>query len=262
MFSFKRRAARPAVPVSPSARPALPPGRRCYAVGDIHGRLDLLGETMDMIRRDLEDHPVEKAFLVFLGDLIDRGPASAQVIERLRTEDWNWVTPVFLLGNHEEALLGSYDGDFDTLRAWTGFGGAETAQSYGVPSVLLLKNEWPGFLGALRAAIPQEHIAFLRDFYDRFALGDYLFVHAGIRPGVALERQNPSDMRWIREEFLLSTADFGKVVVHGHTIADQPQRPGNRIGIDTGAYRTGVLTTLRLDGDEQRFLQTGSAAAR
>jgi len=260
MFSFKRRGARPAAPPASLARPALPAGRRCYAVGDIHGRLDLLDRALDAVRADLDADPVERAFLVFLGDLIDRGPDSCGVIERLRTKQWNGITPVFLLGNHEEAMLASYDGDMETLRAWVGFGGADTAQSYGVPSVLLLKNDWPGFLSALRNAVPQEHIAFLRDFYDQFALGDYLFVHAGVRPGVALERQNRRDLRWIREEFLLSDADFGKVVVHGHTIASEPQLLPNRIGIDTGAYHTGVLTTLRLEGEEQRILQTSPAS--
>ena len=216
---------------------------------------------MEQIRADMRRHPVERAFLVFLGDLIDRGPTSAQVVEQLRTADWNWITPVFLLGNHEEAMLAAVDGDLDALRAWTGFGGAETAQSYGVSPVLLLKNDWPGFLNALRAAIPREDIAFLRGFYDQFALGDYLFVHAGIRPGVALDRQNPADMRWIREEFLQSPVDFGKVVVHGHTISEAPELRPNRIGIDTGAYRTGRLTALRLDGDKQEIMQTDPGAA-
>lgn len=243
-------------PTAPSSAPSLPADRRCYAVGDIHGRLDLLNQVLGQIRADMQQSPVERAFLVFLGDLIDRGPSSAQVIEQLRTADWSWITPVFLLGNHEEAMLAAYDGDLETLRAWTGFGGTETAESYGIPPVLLLRNDWPGFLGALRAAVPREHIAFCREFYDQFALGDYLFVHAGVRPGVALDRQAPKDLRWIREEFLLSAVDFGKVVVHGHTIAEQPQLLANRIGIDTGAYRTGVLTTLRLQGHEQRFLQT------
>jgi len=116
-------------------------------------------------------------------------------------------------------------------------------------------------MNELRAAIPAAHIDFLRQFYDQFALGDYLFVHAGVRPGVALDRQSPRDLRWIREEFLLSSADFGKVVVHGHTISEEPQLLGNRIGIDTGAYRTGLLTTLRLQGEDQRILQTAVAPA-
>jgi serine/threonine protein phosphatase 1 len=213
------------------------------------------------IRADMEENPTERAFLVFLGDLIDRGPQSGEIIEHLRTRDWNWITPVFLLGNHEESMLAAYDGDLGALRAWTGFGGAETAQSYGVSPVLLLKDDWPGFLGALRAAVPPEHVAFLREFYDQFALGDYLFVHAGVRPGVALDRQNPNDLRWIREEFLTSTANFGKVVVHGHTISEKPEFLANRIGIDTGAYRTGVLTVLRLEGESQAILPLGADIA-
>jgi len=260
MISFRWRQPR-TVDVTPAAAPAVPTGRRCYAVGDVHGRLGLLEQLLRQIRADMDAQPAERAFLVFLGDLIDRGPASAQIVERLRTADWNWITPVFLLGNHEEAMIAAYDGDLEALRAWTGFGGAETAASYGVSPVLLLKDDWPGFLNALRAAIPREHVEFMRGFYDQFALGDYLFVHAGVRPGVPIDRQKPADLRWIREEFLLSSAEFGKVVVHGHTIAEEPQLRANRIGIDTGAYRTGVLTALRLDGDEQRIMQTDPASA-
>jgi serine/threonine protein phosphatase 1 len=260
MLNFKWRQRRNTAEARPVA-PVVPSDRRCYAVGDIHGRLDLLDDLLGQIRADMERHPVERAFLVFLGDLIDRGPASAQVVGQLRTAEWDWITPVFLLGNHEEAMIAAYDGDIEALRAWTGFGGAETAESYGVSSVLLLRDDWPGFLNALRAAIPRDDIEFLRGFYDQFALGDYLFVHAGVRPGVALDRQNPADLRWIREEFLKSPVDFGKVVVHGHTICAQPELLANRIGIDTGAYRTGLLTALRLDGDDQRVMQTAPAPA-
>jgi serine/threonine protein phosphatase 1 len=260
MISFKWRQPRNTA-ATPSAPPAVPADRRCYAIGDIHGRLDLLDDMLERIRTDMEQQPVERAFLVFLGDLIDRGPASAQVVARLRTAEWDWITPVFLLGNHEEAMIAAYDGDIEALRAWTGFGGAETAESYGVSSVLLLKDDWPGYLNALRAAIPREDIEFLRGFYDQFALGDYLFVHAGVRPGVALDRQNPADLRWIRDEFLKSPKDFGKVVVHGHTICEQPELLANRIGIDTGAYRTGVLTGLRLHGTDQLVMQTEPKAA-
>jgi serine/threonine protein phosphatase 1 len=259
MLRFKRRS--PVAP-TPSAAPVVPPGRRCYAIGDIHGRLDLMLDAVAAIRADLIAHPVDRAYLVLVGDLIDRGPRSREIIEFLRTQDWAGITPVFLLGNHEEALLAAYDGDLDALRRWMGFGGAETAESYGVPSVLLLKGDWQGYWQALRAAIPSEHVAFIRDFYDRFALGDYLFVHAGVRPGVAIERQNPADLRWIREEFLRSADDFGAVVVHGHTICEEPELLPNRIGIDTGAYRTGLLTVLRLEGAEQRIIAVrGSAAA-
>jgi serine/threonine protein phosphatase 1 len=240
---------------------SLPAGRRCYAVGDVHGRLDLLTEALDAIRADLETHPIERAFVVFLGDLIDRGPASREIVEMLRTADWAGINPVFLLGNHEEALLASYDGDLDALRNWMGFGGAETAQSYGISPVLLLKGDWFGFHRALRAAIPAEHVEFIRGFYDQFGLGDYLFVHAGVRPGVDISRQDPRDLRWIRDEFLRSDADFGKVVVHGHTICEAPEERANRIGIDTGAYRTGHLTTLRLEGAARRFTATGTQPA-
>lgn len=236
------------------APPRLPEGRRCYAVGDVHGRLDLLQSAIATVRGDVVAHPAERVFLVFLGDLIDRGPFTREVVELLRSADWAGITPVFLLGNHEEALLAGYDGDLAALRSWAGFGGAETAQSYGVSPVLLLKEDWQAYWQAIRAAIPPEHIEFLRGFYDQFALGDYLFVHAGVRPGQPIDAQHPRDLRWIREEFLRSTEDFGKVVVHGHTISDEPELLPNRIGIDTGAYRTGRLTVLRLEGTDQRII--------
>ncbi len=252
MFSFRRRqAARSPVSVAP---PSLPAGRRVYAIGDVHGRFDLLAPAIEAVRGDLAAAPVDRVFLVFLGDLIDRGPASREVLEVLRTADWQGITPVFLLGNHEEAMLAAYDGDLGALRNWVGFGGAETAESYGVPPVLLLREDWRGYWQAVRAAVPPEHVEFVRGFYDQFALGDYLFVHAGVRPGVALEQQDPRDLRWIRDEFLLCPDHHGKVVVHGHTVADAPELLANRIGIDTGAYRTGRLTTLRLEGTDRRIL--------
>lgn len=197
--------------------------------------------------------------MVFLGDLIDRGADSRGVIEHLMTADWGAITPVFLMGNHEEAFLASYNGDLDMLRAWAAMGGAETAESYGVPPVSLLKGDWHQFLFDLRAAVPSSHIDFVGAFYDSFEMGDYLFVHAGVRPGVALDAQNPRDLRWIRGEFLDSASDFGKVVVHGHTVAAEPCSQNNRIGIDTGAYRSGRLTALRLEGAERAFIATGAA---
>lgn len=242
--------------------PGLPEGRRCYAIGDIHGRLDLLLSALSAVRSDLAAYPVDRAFLVILGDLIDRGPSSRDVVEYLRTADWSWITPVFLLGNHEEVLLAAYDGDLAALRSWTGFGGAETAESYGVSLVLLLRDDWQGYWQALRAAVPAEHIEFLRGFYDQFALGDYMFVHAGVRPGTPIDGQNPRDLRWIRDEFLLCPDDFGKMVVHGHTISDAPEFRSNRIGIDTGAYRTGRLTVLRLEGEERRVLDLDDGQAQ
>ena len=248
MFQFRRQLTPPRVAIAP---PAVPPGQRVYAIGDVHGRLDLLVPAIDAVRADMAAAPAERAFLVFLGDLIDRGPASRQVVDLLRRADWSWITPVFLLGNHEEAMLAAYDGDLIALRDWTGFGGAETAESYGVSAV---HHDCRSYWQALRDAIPREHIAFLRSFRDRFTLGDYLFVHAGIRPGVPIDRQHPRDLRWIREEFLDCRDHHGKVIVHGHTIVDAPELLPNRIGIDTGAYRTSRLTKLRLEGGQQVIL--------
>ncbi len=259
MVSFRRRPIAQVPVVAPP--PSLPPGRRVYAIGDVHGRLDLLHRAVDAALVDVATDPIERVYLVFLGDLIDRGPASREILELLSTRDWGGVIPVFLLGNHEEAMLAAYDGNRRLLRDWMGFGGAETAESYGVPSVLLLRDDWQGYWQALRAAVPADHVEFLRGFYDRFELGDYLFVHAGIRPGVPIEDQDPRDLRWIRDEFLLSRESHGKVVVHGHTVADRPELLHNRIGIDTGAYRTGLLTLLRLQDAEQRVMIIGHDAA-
>ena len=240
-----------------SSDPAGAPGYRAYAIGDIHGRLDLLEDLLAKIHAELQHYPAEKTLLIFVGDLIDRGPSSAQVIERLRTYRRPGIEPVFLLGNHEEVLLRILAGDAPLITKWRWFGGSECLKSYGVD---------PGFIGGLsdeealasvRQAIPRDHVEFLETFSCRF--GDYLFVHAGIRPGIPLDQQSQSDMRWIRDPFLLDDTDHGVIVVHGHTIAEEVDHRPNRIGIDTGAYRTGVLTALGIEGTDRWLLDTAAA---
>ncbi|MGZ2411614.1 calcineurin-like phosphoesterase family protein [Sphingomonas sp. F9_3S_D5_B_2] len=238
-----------------------PKGRRAYVIGDIHGRLDLLEQLLAEIERDIDLSRPGKTLLVFLGDLIDRGPHSAQVIERLRTYRREGVQTVFLLGNHEEVLLRILDGDAPLIAKWRSFGGAECLASYGVNPATMARLDDNEALAEVRRAIPAQHIAFLRKFADTCRFGDYLFVHAGIRPGVELDRQKQSDLRWIRDPFLGDDADHGFVVVHGHTISNGVEDRPNRIGIDTGAYRTGVLTALVIDGEQRRFLTTGPAGA-
>lgn len=238
-----------------------PKGRRAYAVGDIHGRLDLLEEILAAIEQDLQSASHRKALLVFLGDLIDRGPNSAQVVERLRTYRREGVQPVFLLGNHEEVLLRILDGDSSLIAKWRWFGGTECLYSYGVDPDRLDGMDERQALELVRNAIPAEHVEFLRGFADTCGFGDYLFVHAGIRPGVDLAAQKQSDLRWIRDPFLGDERDHGFVVVHGHTISEGVEERSNRIGIDTGAYRSGVLTALVIDGDQRRFLSTAPALA-
>jgi serine/threonine protein phosphatase 1 len=235
-------------------------GYRAYIVGDIHGRLDLLEQLLTHIERDLADRPPRRTLLVFLGDLIDRGPSSAQVIDRLRSYKANGVRTVFLLGNHEEVLLRILDGDAELIPSWLRFGGAECLKSYGADPRRVAAHNDADAISAVRAAIPQEHDQFLRSFVDTCRFGDYLFVHAGIRPGVSIDQQLQSDLRWIREPFLFDQTDHGCVVVHGHTISPEVEERPNRIGIDTGAYRTGILTALALEGRERWYLDTRELA--
>jgi len=240
--------------------PAGARGWRAYAVGDIHGRLDLLDELIDKIHEDLERRPARKVLLVFVGDLIDRGPNSAQVIERLRTYDHPGVETVLLLGNHEEVLLRILRGEADLITKWRTFGGSECLQSYGVDPNKLAGMTDEEALAVVRKAIPKKHVEFLETFDDSCRFGDYLFVHAGIRPGVEVDQQRQSDLRWIREAFLFDETDHGFVVVHGHTIRPEVEVRPNRIGIDTGAYRSGVLTALAIERSETWFLDTRTAS--
>src|SRR3954463_22760 len=252
MFSFAQR--RDSGPLG--AR-----GWRAYAVGDIHGRLDLLDELLEKIHEDIARRKSRKVLLVFVGDLIDRGPNSAQVIERLRTYDHPGVQTVFLLGNHEEVLLRILAGDADLITKWRWFGGSECLASYGVDASILTGLSDEEALEVVRSAIPRQHVEFLESFDDSCRFGDYLFVHAGIRPGIEFDQQRQSDLRWIREPFLFDETDHGFIVVHGHTIRPEIEIRPNRIGIDTGAYRTGVLTALAIEGLKSWYLDTREVMA-
>ena len=238
-----------------------PPNKRLYAVGDIHGRLDLLNDMLGRIERDIRDHPIAAASIVFLGDLIDRGPDSAGVIERLTSLGTSPARILLLLGNHEEVLLRVLDGEPGLAYDWLGFGGDACLESYGLSATSLKAMDEGRIATALRQAIPPSHVAFLKEASDTIRFGDYLLVHAGIRPGVAIEKQQPRDLRWIRQPFLSDAHDHGCFVVHGHTISDGVDRRVNRLGIDTGAYRTGVLTAAVIEGSELRFLNTRQEAA-
>ena len=242
---------------SARGRAIVPRGIRVYAIGDIHGRDDLLGELLVEIERELIERPVRRPILVFLGDLIDRGPSSRNVVERLRTLRLPPARLIFLAGNHEEALLRVLHGESGLASDWLRFGGSECLDSYGVDGRSVAAMEPREAARAIRRAIPPEHASFLRRFGDTALIGGYLFVHAGIRPGVPLARQSQADLRWIRRAFLDDPRDHGVVVVHGHTITTAVNDAGNRIGIDTGAYRSGILTALALEGDQRRYVQTG-----
>jgi serine/threonine protein phosphatase 1 len=241
---------------SSAAEPSVPPGYRVYAIGDIHGRLDLLDDALARIEADNDARSPAQVVIVFLGDLIDRGPSSAQVLERARTYRRPGFRTVFISGNHEEVLLRLLRGESKFLQDWLRFGGAECARSYGISSTALKRTDPDRAVEVLREKIPKQDQEFLETFVDTFRIGSYLFVHAGVRPGVPLPEQKQSDLRWIRQPFLDNDDDHGFIVVHGHTIAEQIDVRGNRIGLDTGAYRTGVLTTMGLEGRERWFLQT------
>ena len=236
--------------------PRTPKGFRAYAVGDVHGRLDLLDALLGQIEADVASRPGPRNLLIMLGDLIDRGPDSSGVVERMRTYRHDSIKPYFLAGNHEEVLLRILKGERGVLADWLRYGGAECLISYGCdPATLDAKNERAS-LAAIARSIPQEHANFLASFVDTLRFGDYLFVHAGIRPGVDLSLQSQSDLRWIRSPFLESDGDHGVVVVHGHSINPLVEQLPNRIGIDTGAYQTGILTALALEGEARWILDT------
>jgi serine/threonine protein phosphatase 1 len=242
-----------------AAAPRGKEGARAYAVGDIHGRLDLLEDLLAKIEADMAAREPRKSFLVFLGDLIDRGPDSAAVVERLRTYRHGDVRVIVLGGNHEEVLLNILKGKLGVLPSWLKFGGAECARSYGLDPEKLAMMEERAAIDQVRARVPREHAKFLAESADTFRFGDYLFVHAGIRPGVAIDEQKREDLRWIRDPFLSDAKEHGFVVVHGHTVVPAVEEKPNRIGIDTGAYKTGVLTALGIEDDKRWFL-TGIAA--
>jgi serine/threonine protein phosphatase 1 len=226
---------------------------RVYAIGDIHGRLDLLDRAIAAIERDVGDHG-PAALTVTLGDYIDRGPESCGVLGRLAANPF--PTPyVALKGNHE-AFLAAFLADPKLGLQWRQFGGLETLHSYGVPvSRLMFGRSFDDAAQALRVALPAVHVDFLQSLKNSFSHGKYFLCHAGVRPGVPLDRQEEHDLLWIRGEFLNSEMNFGKVIVHGHTPVEQPEVLPNRINIDTGAFATGQLTCVALDEDGHRFLR-------
>lgn len=231
-----------------------PPASRAYAIGDVHGCLDLLEALLSKIEEDNRARGHAKTFIVLLGDLVDRGPDSCGVLERLSRYAPDFARPVFLMGNHEEFFLSVLDGDVDLVGNWLTYGGRELAASYGITEGWMLNASPQAIVQEVYRRVPSAHREFVRGFGDSFRFGDYLFVHAGIRPGIAIEDQVSSDMRWIREAFLEDNTDHGVVVVHGHTIVDAPEVRSNRIGIDTGAYAGGPLTALGIELGERWFL--------
>ena len=237
----------------------VPNGVRVYAIGDVHGRNDLLLRLLDQIGSDNATRGSAKTQIVFLGDLVDRGDDSAGVIETAMTLRKTGASVRFLLGNHEEVFLKvCRDRDLKTLRFFLKIGGDATLQSYPIPRSDYLALSMEALAEHLPNLVPESHLAFLESFEDQIVIGDYAFVHAGIRPGVPLAEQKSSDMRWIREDFTDHRGDLDKVVVYGHTIYPEIEERGSRIGIDTGAFSTGILTAIGLEGSERWYLQTGN----
>lgn len=234
----------------------VPEGRRVYAVGDIHGRLDLLDALLERIEQDSATRGPADVLVVFLGDLVDRGPDSRGVIERLIDYSRGPIATRFLMGNHEEVFVRAVEGDPKSLRFLLRIGGRATILSYGIAEDRYRALDFEALSAELQARVPAEHVTFLSAFEESVEVGDYLFVHAGIRPGIDLDAQKPSDLRWIRDDFLLHREDFGKLVVHGHSITRDVDIRANRIGIDTGAYESGRLTAIGLEGAERWFLST------
>ena len=227
--------------------PRLPDGIRIYAIGDIHGRSDLLKQMFTVIDADVARNPINRPIEVFLGDYIDRGPDSAQTLDLLIERSLSRET-VFLKGNHEAFFLEVLR-DPTKLEDWPKFGGLQTLMSYGIqPTLNPDASEQADLINALSSVIGRDHLNFLRGLKPSYVCGDFFFVHAGVRPGIPLDEQQETDLLWIRNEFLDSDENFGKFIVHGHTAVKQPDIRPNRINIDTGAYATGNLTLLTIQG--------------
>ena len=242
---------------SSSVAETVPDGEIVYAVGDIHGRTDLLVRLLALIEQDAAQAHAAAKTLVFLGDYVDRGPDSRGVIEILTAGLPSGFDAHFLKGNHEQLLL-DFLHDPSWLDAWRRNGGEPTLLSYGVDIDGLERRraEPAVWHDALLEVLPAAHLRFLENLELKYVVGGYVFVHAGLRPDIPLADQIPDDLLWIRHAFLDSDETFEKVVVHGHTPGREPVMRPNRIGIDTGAVFSGRLTALRLEGDSRKFLQT------
>ncbi|OYX35175.1 MAG: serine/threonine protein phosphatase [Brevundimonas subvibrioides] len=246
----------------PSAR--TPEETVVWAVGDIHGRSDLSAPLIDAIRADLVASAASRKVIVFLGDHVDRGPDSRGVLDQLVEVGSDTRLEVHCLrGNHEERLEAFLD-EPDLGPSWCDYGGREALMSYGVvPPVM--KGDADGWVAAsvaLGEALPDSHRRLLRSQAYCVSIGDYFFAHAGARPGVPLEAQSPEDLMWIRQAFLDHPAPFEQVVVHGHTPSETVVWDGRRIGVDTGAYATNVLSAVRLEGETRTALQAAGRGER
>ncbi len=237
--------------------PSVAQDARVYTIGDLHGRLDLLREMLDEIFADRASHDASRYKIIFLGDYIDRGGDARTLLDFISANQIDGFETIYLVGNHEDYLLRFMD-DTTIGPQWLKYGGRETLSSYAITPSLATPGaeDFDLIQEELRRAVPQSHLAFLRGLETWHREGDYLFVHAGIRPGIPLEQQTRHDLTFSREGFVDCTDDHGCVVVHGHTVSAEPELLPNRINIDTGAYNTGTLTCLVLQGDGQWIMQT------
>ncbi len=234
----------------------VPPHERVYAIGDVHGRDDLFDALLSKIISDNATRETARTTLILLGDLVDRGPDSASVIDRAIALGEPFDDVRLLIGNHEECFLAALTGDLKRLRYFTRIGGDATIRSYWGDDASYARAGFEEVAERLPKLVPPEHIDFLSRGEDMVEIGDYVFVHAGVRPGVPLHLQQLSDLRWIREDFIERQDDHGATIVYGHTISETVSESWGRIGIDTGAYLTGRLTALGLEGGNRWFLDT------
>ena len=245
------------------ANAEVPGGVRVYAVGDIHGRVDLLDRLHAMILEDADDTaPGVRKIVVYLGDYLDRGLCSRELLDFFLDEPLPGFEPVYLRGNHDQFFL-DFLVDPEKGASWLRFGGDATVYSYGVriPDNVTPDKRMAYIRDRLLEVVPNRHLAFLGELELARVIGDYLFVHAGVNPDRPLHKQTPEDLLWIRESFLESERDFGKIVVHGHSVTTTPDVRENRIGIDTGACYSNNLSCLVLEGTSKRFLSTAEAAS-
>ena len=237
-----------------SPAPAVPDGVQIYAIGDIHGRADLLEGVLSAIDHDREASNADRHIEVYLGDYVDRGPASRKVLDMLIERSAQSPNCIFLKGNHEQTVLRFLD-DPSILTTWRNHGGYEFLMSYGVtPPSLADEAGCTRCRDDFRDVFPSAHLRFITQLHVSCQFGDYFFAHAGVRPGRTLDEQTEEDLLWIRGEFLESRENFGKVIVHGHTPVDEPEILTNRINLDTGAFATGRLSCLVLAGTHHRLL--------
>lgn len=239
-------------------RPSLGVEGRVYAVGDVHGRFDLFVRMLHAIGQDISLRPTNAFRIVFLGDLIDRGPQSSKIITLAQALSQCTSKFRFLKGNHEELFLRALQGEVRVAEFFYDIGGRETLMSYGLDPAIGDSMPSEDLVEWMQNNVPLDHVEFISGFSDLIESGKYIFVHAGLRPNVPLDKQSATDLRWIRSEFLQFQGNFPGIVVHGHSITREVEEKPNRIGLDTGAYFSGKLTAVALEGDERRFISVSA----